>query len=130
MHSNYIYQEYTPRALILCNCRKLCNFFLSLYSRVHTRHVESFAPLSLNFSPDLNLSSYLKDSDTIVDFTQVPVGVLTVTNEDSGQVQIPCTRTHLALVSYWKVMTSWIESYAQAICLICKPTRSSSRLNS
>lgn len=110
MHSNYIYQEHTPRALILCNCRKNCATSSFPYIPGCT-HTKCFVPLSQNFSPQILICLHICRIQIPLWISHVLV-VLTVTPEDSGQVQIPCTRTHPALVSYWKVTTSWMTSKA------------------
>ncbi|KAL6484300.1 hypothetical protein MHYP_G00063490 [Metynnis hypsauchen] len=48
------------------------------------------------------------DSDAVTDIAQIPVGILTVVPEDSNQVQMPCTLSHPALASYWKLASLWI----------------------
>lgn len=73
------------------------------------------------FTSVFNLSLYPQDSDAIADFTQVPVGVLTVIPEDSeqpGPNALHLEPSSIAIILEGNIVMNDNESHAQAICLI------------
>lgn len=91
----------------------------SVLKVLHKLACWQFCTIKPKFSSHFLIFLHIYRVQIAFNLTQVPFGVLTVTSEDSSQVQIPCTRTHPALVSYWKVMSSWMALKTMLRLLCC-----------